>query len=245
MPGENVWINKEFSHHALNLNREALRTLYPSEAWSLYRIIPDCCSVLDMGCGNGNKANILRLINANAHYSGLDFNDELIDAAAQSYPYADFFSSEAEVFLKEIKGKKAYDCIMAWAFFCTLPNYFDLLDACIDISEKYILFDLRVINSSEDIHSLDLAYTSYNDIKEPYFLGSFSKLKAFLQSKAKNLKAIEISGYEFPVSPEISWIDPALPTPVVLSVVLEKKDDNEQDCKTDWFVKLPDSYCGK
>ena len=76
--------SKEFINRVDELKRTHPRNLYPSEAWSLYRILPECKNVLDLGCGGGDMAEIVNAISKSTQYIGLDSNQDLIDIAKKS-----------------------------------------------------------------------------------------------------------------------------------------------------------------
>ena len=56
------WNTTEFEKRTRELYRVELHKLYPSEAWALYRIMPQCETVLDLGCGNGAMGKIVQQI---------------------------------------------------------------------------------------------------------------------------------------------------------------------------------------
>ena len=56
MVEKNRWDTEAYISHIEELTRTELCKLYPSETWSLYRIILLCKNVLDLGCGDGAKA---------------------------------------------------------------------------------------------------------------------------------------------------------------------------------------------
>ena len=58
MTEKHRWNTKEYEERTRQLYRTDLYKLYPSEAWALYRILPECETVIDLGCGNGAMAAI-------------------------------------------------------------------------------------------------------------------------------------------------------------------------------------------
>ena len=56
--GNTRWDTDAYRQRIASLNRVELHQLYPSESWSLFRVIPGSVSVLDLGCGNGAKSAI-------------------------------------------------------------------------------------------------------------------------------------------------------------------------------------------
>ena len=72
------WNTSEYENRVKQLNRTELHKLYPSESWALYRILPQCKNVLDLGCGNGAMAEITRKISPKTQYTGVDHQENLI-----------------------------------------------------------------------------------------------------------------------------------------------------------------------
>ena len=61
------WNTPEYEERTRQLYRVELHKLYPSEAWALYRILPECKTILDLGCGNGAMAAIARQFHRRDH----------------------------------------------------------------------------------------------------------------------------------------------------------------------------------
>ena len=112
MKNTHRWDTQEFEKRVENLNRTDLCNLYPSESWCLYRILPNCIDVVDLGCGNGAKASIVRGISPQTQYIGVDHQATVIEKAKNTYPYAHFISDDMESFARSMEP---VDCVMSWS----------------------------------------------------------------------------------------------------------------------------------
>ena len=134
--------SKEFINRVHELKRIKPRNLYPSEAWSLYRILPECRNVLDLGCGGGDMAEIVSTISKTTQYIGLDSNQDLIDIALKSSFAGNPRFIPEDVF-KYLEGKEAFECVMGWAFLYAVLDPYKLLELMVKKASKYVLFDIR------------------------------------------------------------------------------------------------------
>ena len=235
------WLTDGFVQRIRGLHRTRLRDLYPSEAWALYRVVPHCNTVLDLGCGSGAMFEIVRAISPKTHYTGVDINPVLVESARSQYAsdLAGFIEADALHFLETCEAR--FDCIMSWAVLSGIPDFGTLVEGMIGRSSRYVLFDMRVANVEATVADTRLAYSVYDDIKAPFVIASFSGLLRSLRLHDKDLKSVEITGYDMPVG-AVSWISEALPQPSVVSVVLERSPLDERSSvnpATDWYVNVP------
>lgn len=235
-----AWLTDAFARRVTGLHRTRLRDLYPSEAWSLYRVIPQCHNVLDMGCGSGAMFEIVRTLSDSAQYTGVDMNPALVASAKNRYSssHAEFIHADALRFLETCEAR--FDCVMSWALLYAVPDFDALIERMIACTSRFVLFDMRVANVAATIADTGLAYTVYDDVKAPVVIGSFPALLQTLRQHDE-LKAVEISGYDMPLG-STSWISSSLPPISIVSVVLERTPADEAGPGrglADWYVKVP------
>ena len=122
--------SEEFSDRVAYLKRRALHQLYPSEAWSLYRTLPRCESVLDLGCGSGDMAGIVDTISPSTRYSGVDSNTKLINIAKRTEIKGkrEFIEDDAFALLER---PEKFDFVMGWALLYAVENLYKLLEMMI------------------------------------------------------------------------------------------------------------------
>lgn len=187
------WNTLNYEKRVHELNRIDLHKLYPSESWALYRILPDCKSVLDLGCGNGAMAEITKKISPNTLYTGVDHQFNLINRAKDIFNFAHFEASDLLSYLKKCKN---FDCVMSWSVIKSFQNWREILNLMIEKCNKYVICDIRVSNDNFEAFDNSVCYADYQGIKGPIiYLNYPIFLNGILEHKNK-LSRVEIAGYE-------------------------------------------------
>ena len=236
----NVWKEAKFEKRMQRLNRISLYKLYPSESWAILSTLLVSKSVLDAGCGDGNKFPIINKLNSKIKFTGFDLNNNLIQTAKKKFnnKNSKFFTLDINANYNFIKNKK-YDLVMAWAFFYSLKNYKELIVKLIKNNcKKYLIFDLRVSNIKNDIIDTNKSFTFYKDKKKRmiYVISSLSSFKKYLNKHLKGLITdCFITGYSFPPSKHVVLKGKIKP-PFVASVILKKGITKN---KINYDIKLP------
>lgn len=238
----NIYLTESFTDRMDVLNRVNLRDLFPSEAWSMYRILPQCSSILDLGCGGSNMFQVVRQIVPNAYYTGLDLNPTLVERGQEAFANTNAQFVQGDILGHLQKTDQKYDCVMGWGVTYVIPFFYDALDLVMskDMSQFFI-FDMRVTGSDSTLDDMDLSSASYGGIANPNYWHSFTEFLQIIKKWEHKLKNVEISGYEFPVGEAVRF-SPDSPRPTVLSVVLESNsntDSPEPACN--WFIRVPPS----
>ena len=171
--GNTRWDTDAYRQRIASLNRVELHQLYPSESWSLFRVIPGSVSVLDLGCGNGAKSAIISKISDGITYTGVDLSDSVIQDARNLFPEAKFFSSDIFNFFSNHKDH--YDVVMSWSVIKSIPRWKDFLNGMIDRSDKYVLFDARFfdIEITEPLFDASLYKAQYGGQETPLMYSSY------------------------------------------------------------------------
>ncbi len=216
-----------------------LRELYPSEAWSVYRIIPQCKTMLDIGCGNGNISSILHAINNDIKYTGIDVSENIIEVAKETNEsdLVEFFVSDAQKFLSGLDSK--FDCVMCFAATYAFPEFYKVMESMLNASKRFVIFDMRVHEKDMHVADVEIACTKHDNLKSPYVILSFREFLKVVSGWKEKVARVEISGYDFPVNRETHFLSPALNEPAIMSVVLEKRTSKDQADEIDWFIKVP------
>ena len=236
---DNPYQSQEFSDRITYLKRRELNQLYPSEAWSLYRTLPKCESVIDLGCGSGDMAGIVNTISPSTRYSGVDSNAKLINIAKRTEIKGklEFIKDDVFAFLKR---PEKFGCVMGWALLYAVENLYKLLEMMIAKANKYVLFDVRAVKTPDDVIDMSVSHTRYGKTTGPLPIVSFDNLINFIKRYEKKLSSVEMAGYYFPIGPH-GWVDARIAEPAILSVALEKASPDfiaSKKC-TQWYIKVP------
>ena len=187
------WNTTEFEKRTRELYRVDLHKLYPSEAWALYRIIPQCETVLDLGCGNGAMGRIVQQIAPQTKYTGIDQHHNLMLQAQQTFPFAAFESSDLMTYLESCPE---FDCIMTWSVLQSLGNWREVLAKMVFKARKYVIADFRIANVEEEIWDEKVCYAEYGDRRGPIALPNYANLKQALLEHSDKLESVEILCYK-------------------------------------------------
>jgi ubiquinone/menaquinone biosynthesis C-methylase UbiE len=69
-------------------------------------------NVLDVGCGNGNLAPLVRKAVPNATYTGVDISSPLLRAARETYPFAQFIENDCETLDSPLLAQRSFDVVV-------------------------------------------------------------------------------------------------------------------------------------
>ena len=187
------WNTREYEERTRQLYRTELHKLYPSEAWALYRILPQCDSILDLGCGNGAMAAVARQIAPDARYTGVDHQARLMEEAAEAFPYAGFHAADLAEYLKTAPE---FDCVMSWSVIKSFADWRGLVAGMVDRARKFVVCDIRVANTEIEAFDDQVCSADYGGRRGPIvFLGYPGYRDALLEHKDQ-LDRIEIAAYQ-------------------------------------------------
>ena len=193
MNQDHRWNTQEFESRVESLNRAQLHHLYPSESWCLYRILPNCADVIDLGCGNGAKAAIAHGISPQTQYTGVDHQANVIEKAKTMFPYADFFADDLEGFIKQVKP---VDCVMSWSVIKSFRNWREIIGLMLEKSQKFVICDIRVANTDREVFDENICWADYGGVKGPITLLNYLTFKKGLLAYEDQLDRIELVAYQ-------------------------------------------------
>lgn len=187
------WNTPEYEERTRQLYRVELHKLYPSEAWSLFRILPECKTILDLGCGNGAMAAIARQIAPDAHYTGMDHQDTLMQEAKTAFPYADF---EAGDMVDYLKNCDEFDCVMSWSVIKSFGNWRELISLLLDKARKYVICDIRVANTDFEAFDDTVCWADYGGRRGPIAFLNYPAYRDALVEHKDQLDRVEVAAYQ-------------------------------------------------
>ena len=230
------WNTQEYEKRTKELFRTDLHKLYPSESWALYRILPKCKSILDLGCGNGAMASISNKISKLSKYHGVDHQSKLIEDAKKKFKYATFQSSDLISFLN--KNKKKYDCVMSWSVIKSFKNWRNLINLMVDSAKKYVVCDIRVANVEDEFFDENICWAEYQGRRGPIVVVNYNTFKKSLESLKKKVGRAEFVAYQSEWGKFVNFKKNFKPDTFLLTCVLHKKKTEK---KIEIFERLPDN----
>lgn len=231
---EHRWNTKEYEDRLEFLKRTELHKLYPSEAWCLYRLIPECATVVDLGCGDGAMAEICRQINPTISYTGMDHQVRLMAKAREVLTFAHFESADM---LEYLSRRHKYDLVMSWSVVKSFAKWRDVISGMLSAAQKYVVFDLRISNTDAEIFDNSYSWAEYGGIKSPILIINYERVISYLKS-LPNVKRIEVAGYQSVTDPHAFCVNPNLEMFVFTFVIFVcKADDHPQEIEI--YEQLP------
>ena len=233
IPPKSAWHTDSFAKRQGELRSPELRTLYPSQAWSMYRTIPHGETLLDLGFGSAESLIVVRKINNRIRYLGVDFVRSIVESAKHledpqtKFVEADFLQWQTD---------QTFDIVQGWSFVYAFDCPYDVMRKMYALTRRHCLFDLRATHMKDDVIDLTRAYGLHDGVKVNYPLLSWHRFQAFVEALRPIPESVEFSCYYYPPGPAVH-LNPALPQPFVVSVVINKSLDGaaKQIC---WNGKL-------
>jgi len=186
-------------------HRRTLGDLYPSEAYFLPRLIRPGLQVLDVGCAAGGFSGVLRELQPDVQYTGVDISKAMIAEARRSHPDGRFAVSPAEQ-LPFRDG--AFELVLCTGG--TLPmilNWRTVLQECWRVTRQRMLFDVRVVGEGQDQEDVSRSYIKMAFAGEwdgssvaPYVVITMSSLHRAVMSLKPEPREISGYGYHHSVS---------------------------------------------
>ena len=234
MKTDHRWNTAEYENRTKQLYRTELHKLYPSEAWALYRTLPQCNSILDLGCGNGAMAAIAKQIAPQAHYTGVDHQSKLMEQAKEAFPYSDFYAADL---MEYIEGSPAFDCVMSWSVIKSFGNWRELVARMLEKANKYVICDIRVANTKEEHFDDSVCWADYGGKKGPITYLGYQHFRDGLLDHKDQLDAIEIAAYQSEWGQFVHLRKDLSPETFLVVTVLVKKGVRSQPFEL--FERLP------
>ena len=185
----NLYINSDL--------RNSFSNLEDSIQHFLKQIDLNNLNVLDAGCAAGKMANALKELYPNIHYTGIDPDQKCIEYAKENISWAYFASKD---FFEHGYERESFDAVMLWNWAYMTVEWKKLFKTAIDLSSKYIFFDLRVRLSGNTVLDTDCSFQYYHSSGKmiPYIVHNIYELLAFFHLDYLNLKKVSVYGYPFP-----------------------------------------------
>ena len=174
--------------------RSTERELFESEKELLWRILKDGQSVLDVGCASGGLYNVLKRKFNGLRYTGIDIDADCIEAARREHAGAAFVAGELPAAGFE---EDRFDVVVSLMTMSMQPDYRRLIQELVRVSNRHVLFDLRLKYDGPTIVDRDVSYFYYHGsgVRNYYIVHNVFELLNFLHTEPLHLKSIRIDGH--------------------------------------------------
>lgn len=113
--------------------------LYESESSMLLPVLPRVKSVLDVGCAVGNFCSILRELNPQISYAGIDTSEGMIEQARKRYP-GEMFCLGGDSGLP--CANDSFDLVFCTGVLNHNPDYLDMIAEMLRVARRFAVIDL-------------------------------------------------------------------------------------------------------
>lgn len=191
-------------------------SFFDSERHFLEEIATDISSVLDIGCGSGHFIKLLKTFIPSFTYTGVDIIPQNIENARRFYPDARFVLGNG----LDFRDDRTYDLVNATGVCQHEPLFEELVSNMYTLSNRYVLFDVKIADIKEHVIDRDRAYCRGEHHRLYFIILNLSRLQAYLKSLPQ-LSQLIIYGYE--TKPNRRTVIPeSIHTLISASVLLEK-----------------------
>jgi len=181
--------------------RNKIKDLYLSEKKFFLDSVKNSKTFLDFGSAAGNFIDIIEKISKIKKYTGLDISEDMLKKAKLLHPRHEFKKFNGKRILMKSKFNLVYS--FGTLIYCT--NYQNLIKDFINLSDRYINFDVRLVFDQTLINKKK----SYQIIaakpllKFPYVIINFNEFLEFLIKTTKCKYKISLFGYNHPVAGDV------------------------------------------
>jgi len=155
--------NDENIVHFFASNRKNIADVYPSERHFLDKFLRSNMKVLDYGCAVGGFCNILNSAYqlSPENYWGVDQSPQMIQMAQKLYAAAHF---DTHLFKIQQKNMK-FDMVFSFGVHHMTFDWEEILQALYDLSLRYLIFDLRIINDAPTVEDISRSFQTLGMVK--------------------------------------------------------------------------------
>ena len=196
------WSNSSaVEYYAQNRNEEG--DLYPSERVYLPRVLFPGAKVLDVGCAAGGFYNIMKSIEPQIEYTGIDISEPAIEVARHKYPDARFKVTDGT---KIPYDDNSFDLVHCVSVLVVVPRYEDVLKEMYRVSNRFVLADLRILKNVGDGKNFRDSYYQIKfdhedeEARVPYVISDADRVANFLLGLSPRPQALRGTGYFHGVS---------------------------------------------
>lgn len=159
-------------------HRNSKKEIYRSEEYFLPKILKPGMSVLDVGCAAGGFYNILKELQPDISYTGIDVSREMIQEARRLHPGVRFEKMKGH----EIKYEECFDLVFCSGVLVIDLKWRQIIKECWRVTSGYFLFDVRLVegktveNMSDSYQKIALEGKWDGKSRVPYVILNVSDL---------------------------------------------------------------------
>ena len=182
-------------------SRNKIKDLYPSEKKFFLDLAKNSKTFLDFGSATGNFIDIINKITKIQKFVGLDISKDMLERAKLLHPRHEFQKYNG----KKISLKSKFNLVYSFGTLIYCINYQNIIKDFINISDKYINFDVRLVFDQTLINKQkSYQIISTNPLlKFPYVVINFNEFLDFLIKTTKRKYKISLYGYKYPVARDV------------------------------------------
>lgn len=182
-------------------SRNSIGELYPSEKHFFLDRLPDCVSVLDVGCAAGGFSQACREVVPDIRYRGLDVSQNLVERASQQYADAHtaFSIYDGREFPADIRDA-GYDMVYSFGVLHHVPHWERVVQQMVAASGKFVCFDLRLSfeGGTAGHQIIDFDEEWDGETKIDYIVVEFFDALKKIREAAGDSSRVSLYGYECP-----------------------------------------------
>ncbi len=189
----NFWSQKKILKH-ISISRNKYSDLYLGEKILIEQYFKRNFSVLDIGCSQGGFISILKKINTNFRYTGLDYNNEVLTIAKKKFPKQKFLYIKDNKYSKFLSSK--FDLVIIFGILHLNNNWKEIIKEAYKVTRKYLIFDLR--ESNKKLSKKVYLKLDGDKMSIPYYINHKEQVRKFLNKEFKKKKILNLSYEGYP-----------------------------------------------
>jgi hypothetical protein len=216
-----MWSTNEFIERNKSLKEGGLSSLYPSQAWAMYRILPKFESILDVGFTSLKSYEVVKSIAPCIEYTGIDIVKNSPDDFNHE-PNAEIITGD---FFEE-KFSRTFSVVQAWQFVYVIDKPFLSIEKMYFLADDICMFDIRANYDKKSIVDIKKSYSYHQGCYTNYVIFSWHEFKYFIESLRPRPEQVEFSSYYYPTS-EFITIEKGIKESFISSIIIRKgRGDN-------------------
>ena len=203
---------------------------FRSETAFIERIAAETRSVLDVGCASGRLIQLLDVhLAPGFEFTGIDLVADSIERARARYPTHEFMLGD----LLAIDPPGRYDLVNATGVVQHEPRFRDLIERMSELSRRWVLFDAKVADLTEDVSDLARAYVEIGNDRLYFNILAFGPFLDRL-TNTTGVARVDVLAYETPLNARTTveaGIGPIASAGFLIELVADASTETEEGAR--------------